>query len=123
MNRRTFLKATAASAVVLATAGVSAALAQAGGAARERRLLTDPQRELAHLVREGNAMRPWFAPLTARQAHVSELVALGLTNTEIARHLGTSVRTTDAHVANIFNKLDLHKRKQLAEWVVRSRPS
>jgi len=123
MNRRTFLKGTAASVVVLATAGVSEALAHAGRVAREHRLLTDPQSELAQLVREGNAMRPWFAPLTTRQAHVSELVALGLTNTEIARHLGISVRTTDAHVMSIFNKLDLHRRKQLADWVMRSRPS
>ena len=112
-----------ASVVVLATAGASAALAQAGRAAREHRLLTDPQSELTLLVREGNALRPWFAPLTARQAHVSELVALGLTNTEIAGHLGISVRTTDAHVVNIFNKLDLHKRKELAEWILCSRPS
>jgi len=73
------------------------------------------------MVREGNAMRPWFAPLTTRQAHVSELVAVGMTNTEIARHLGISVRTTDAHVSNIFYKLDLHRRKQLADWVLRSR--
>jgi len=123
MNRRTFLKGTAASAVVLATAGVSGVFARAGRAAREHRLLTEPQSELALLVREGNAMRPWFAPLTTRQAHVSELVAVGMTNTEIARHLGISVRTTDAHVSNIFNKLDLHKRKQLAEWVTSSRPS
>ena len=123
MNRRTFLKGTAASVVILATAGVSEALVQAGRAAAGHRLLTDPQTELAQLVREGNAMRPWFAPLTARQAHVSELVAAGMTNMEIARHLDLSVRTTDAHVANIFNKLDLHKRKQLAEWVLRSRPS
>jgi DNA-binding CsgD family transcriptional regulator len=123
MNRRTFLKGTAASIAVLATAGASAAFAQGARAAREHRLLTDPQSEMTQLVREGNAMRPWFAPLTARQAHVSELVAVGMTNTEIARHLGISVRTTDAHVMSIFNKLDLHKRKQLAEWVTRSRPS
>lgn len=123
MNRRTFLKGTAASVVVLATGGVAEALAQAGRAAREQRLLTDPPSELAQLVREGNAMRPWFAPLTPRQAQVSELVAMGLTNTEIARHLGISIRTTDAHVMSSFNKLDLHRRKQLAEWVVRSRPS
>jgi DNA-binding NarL/FixJ family response regulator len=122
MNRRTFLKGTAASAVLLATAGVSV-LAQAGRAARDHRLLTDPQSELAQLVREGNAMRPWFAPLTARQAQVSELVTLGRTNTEIVRHLGISVRTTDAHVMSIYTKLDLHRRKQLAEWVTRSRPS
>jgi DNA-binding NarL/FixJ family response regulator len=122
MNRRTFLKGTAASAVLLATAGLSEVFAEAGRAAREHRLLTDPRSELAQLVREGNAMRPWFAPLTPRQAQVSELVALGRTNTEIARHLGISVRTTDAHVMSIYYKLDLHRRKQLAEWVTRSRP-
>jgi DNA-binding CsgD family transcriptional regulator len=123
MNRRTFLKRTAASIAVLATTGASAAFAQSARAAREHRLLSDSPGEIAQLVREGNAMRPWFGPLTARQAHVSELVAVGMTNTEIARHLGISVRTTDAHVMSIFNKLDLHRRKQLAEWVTRSRPS
>jgi len=123
VNRRTFLKGTAASLAVIATAGVSVATARAARVVREHRLLTDPLSELAQLVREGNAMSPWFAPLTARQAQVSELVALGLTNTEIARHLGISVRTTDAHVMSIYNKLDLHRRKQLADWVIGSRPS
>jgi DNA-binding NarL/FixJ family response regulator len=123
MDRRTFLKGTAASIAVLATAGVSEALTRADHAAREYRLLTDPPSELAQLVREGNALRPWFAPLTSRQAQISELVAIGMTNTEIARHLGISVRTADQHVWSIFNRLDLHRRKQLAEWVVRSRPS
>ncbi|TME71365.1 MAG: response regulator transcription factor [Chloroflexi bacterium] len=123
MKRRTFLKGTAASLAVLATAGATAAMAQDPRVAREQRLLADPSGEIAQLVREGNAMRPWFAPLTTRQAHISELVAVGLTNTEIARHLGISIRTTDAHVMSIFNKLDLHRRKQLAEWVIRSRPS
>jgi DNA-binding NarL/FixJ family response regulator len=99
VKRRSFLKGTAASLAVLATA------------------------RIAELVREGNAARPWFAPLTARQAHVSELLAAGLTNTEIATYLGISVRTTDAHVYTIFRKLWMHRRQQVAEWVLRSRPS
>lgn len=49
---------------------------------------------LAELVREGNAARPSFAPLT-----------------------------TDAHVQTIFNRLDLDRRQQVAQWVARSRPS
>lgn len=99
MDRRSFLKGAAASVAVVATA------------------------RFAELIREGNAARPWFAPLTARQAQITELVAVGLTNTEIARRLGISVRTTDAHVQSIFRKLDLHRRAQLLEWVSRSRPS
>jgi DNA-binding NarL/FixJ family response regulator len=123
VNRRSFLKGAAASVAVLATTGAPAVAAQSARAAREHRVLSDPESEIAQLVREGNAARPWFAPLTTRQAHVTELVAVGLTNTEIARRLGISVRTTDAHVQSIFRKLDLHRRAQLSEWVSRSRPS
>jgi DNA-binding NarL/FixJ family response regulator len=123
VNRRSFLKGTAASVAVLATAGIASAGSQGARDARTRRLLADPASEIAQLVREGNAARPWFAPLTARQAHVSELLAVGLTNTEIARRLGISTRTTDAHVQNIFVKLGANRRQRVAEWVSRSRPS
>jgi DNA-binding NarL/FixJ family response regulator len=123
VNRRSFLKGTAASVAVLATAGIASAVAQSARDARTRRLLDDPPSEIAQLVREGNAARPWFAPLTARQAHVSELLAVGLTNTDIARRLGISTRTADAHVQNIFVKLAANRRRQVAEWVSRSRPS
>lgn len=122
MNRRSFLKGSAASLVLIATTGVTSVAFRSDHAIRERRVLSDPAREIAELVREGNAARPWFAPLTARQAYVSELLAAGLTNAKIATRLGISERTTDAHVQNIFRKLDLHRRKQVAEWVSRSRP-
>lgn len=122
MNRRSFLKGTAASLAVLATTGVAAAAAQGGSGIRESRVLADPTREMAELVREGNAARPWFAPLTPRQAYVSELLGAGLTNAAIARRLGISERTVDNHVLNIFSKLNLHRRKQVAEWVSGSRP-
>ena len=108
---------------MLATTGFASAASQSAHDARTRRLLNDPPSEIAQLVREGNAARAWFFPLTPRQAHVSELLAVGLTNTEIAKRLGISVRTTDAHVSNILNKLDLHSRKQVGEWVLRSRPT
>jgi DNA-binding NarL/FixJ family response regulator len=123
VNRRSFLKGTAASIAVLATTGVAAFGSRTDPETRARRVLADPSREIEELVREGNAARPWFAPLTARQAYVSELLAVGLTNGAIAGRLGISVRTTDAHVQNIFRKLDLHRREQVSEWVVRSRPS
>ena len=122
MNRRSFLKGSAASLALIATTGVVSVALRSDQAVRERRVLGDPAREIAELVREANAARPWFAPLTARQAYVSELLAAGLTNAKIATHLGISERTTDAHVQNIFRKLDLHRRKQVAEWVSRSRP-
>jgi DNA-binding NarL/FixJ family response regulator len=122
VNRRSFLKGSAASLALIATAGVATAASRSDRSIREHRVLNDARREIAELVREGNAARPWFAPLTARQAYVSELLAADLTNAAIATRLGLSERTIDAQVQNIFRKLDLHTRKQVGEWVSRSRP-
>jgi len=122
VDRRSFLKGSAASLALIATTGVASVASRGDHAIRSGRVLSDPSREIADLAREGNGARPWFAPLTARQAYVSELLAAGLTNAKIATRLGISERTADAHVQNIFRKLQLHQRKQVADWVRRSRP-
>lgn len=48
--------------------------------------------------------------LTGRELQVLRLIATGKSNKEIGRELFVSERTIDRHVANIFNKLDLHSR-------------
>lgn len=55
-------------------------------------------------------------PLTAREFQVADLIADGLTNAEIARILGVSVRTADAHVEHIRTKLGVRARAQIAVW-------
>jgi DNA-binding CsgD family transcriptional regulator/energy-coupling factor transporter ATP-binding protein EcfA2 len=55
--------------------------------------------------------RGGLAGLTERQADVVRLLAEGLTNAEIAARLVLSVRTVDAHVAAILNKLDARTRR------------
>lgn len=54
--------------------------------------------------------------LTRRQQNVAILVACGLTNRQIAERLGVAERTVDAHIRNIFAKLGIHSRVQLATW-------
>jgi DNA-binding CsgD family transcriptional regulator len=54
--------------------------------------------------------REHSAGLTARQAEVLDLVAEGLTNTEIADRLFVSYRTVENHVAAILMKLDVATR-------------
>jgi DNA-binding NarL/FixJ family response regulator len=49
---------------------------------------------------------------------VATLVALGLTNRQIAEELGMSGPTAGRHIANILGKLDLHSRAQLAAWAI-----
>jgi DNA-binding CsgD family transcriptional regulator len=58
--------------------------------------------------------------LTARERHVASIVAEGLTNRDIAERLVLSERTIEAHVANIFNKLNVSSRTQVAAWYLRS---
>ncbi|MFL6145048.1 MAG: alpha/beta fold hydrolase [Labedaea sp.] len=55
-------------------------------------------------------------PLTAREFQVADLIAEGLTNAEIARTLGVSVRTVDSHVEHVRTKLGVRARAQIAVW-------
>jgi pimeloyl-ACP methyl ester carboxylesterase/DNA-binding CsgD family transcriptional regulator len=55
-------------------------------------------------------------PLTTREYQVADLIADGLTNSEIGRRLGLSVRTVDAHVEHIRTKLGVRARTQIAVW-------
>jgi DNA-binding NarL/FixJ family response regulator len=59
-----------------------------------------------------------FPDLTAREREVLELIARGLSNPRIARHLGLSVKTVGNHVSIIFGKLQVADR---AEAIVRAR--
>jgi DNA-binding NarL/FixJ family response regulator len=59
-------------------------------------------------------------PLTARQQAVSELVAEGLTNAEIATRLQVSRATVKGHITVALRRLNLRDRTQLAIHVNRS---
>lgn len=56
--------------------------------------------------------------LTRRELEVAALVGRGLRNRDIATKLFLSVRTVDAHVEHIREKLNFHSRAQIAAWAV-----
>jgi DNA-binding CsgD family transcriptional regulator len=60
---------------------------------------------------KSQATRSHTAGLTARQAEVLDLLALGLTNTEIADELFVSYRTVENHVSAVLMKLDVPSRE------------
>jgi DNA-binding NarL/FixJ family response regulator len=49
---------------------------------------------------------------------VATLLALGLSNRQIADELVISVATVERHVANILAKLSYRSRTQVAAWAV-----
>ena len=57
-------------------------------------------------------------PLSHREREVATLVALGLSNRQIAEELVIAESTVERHVANILSKLAFHSRAQIAVWTV-----
>ena len=57
--------------------------------------------------------------LTEREREVALLVAEGLTNRQVAAHLGISQRTVDGSLHAIFRKLDVRDRGQIAVSLTR----
>lgn len=55
--------------------------------------------------------------LTGRQAEILELVANGLSNSEIGSKLYISTRTVENHISTIFSKLNIHSRVEAAALV------
>lgn len=57
--------------------------------------------------------------LSPREREIAQLLAESHTNKEVATTLGVSVKTIDAHRANIMRKLDLHSIAELVRWMIR----
>jgi DNA-binding NarL/FixJ family response regulator len=55
--------------------------------------------------------------LTRREQEVLELVALGHTNTEVAKTLNVALRTVEAHRTHLMHKLGLHTRAEVVRLV------
>ena len=61
-------------------------------------------------------------PLTKREHEVTELIAGGLTNRQIAERLFIAQRTVDTHVGHILAKLGCNSRSQAAVLIGGRRP-
>lgn len=59
-------------------------------------------------------------PLTPRELEVLTLVAQGYTSQQIANQLGISIKTVQAHRANVMEKLELRDITQLVRFAIRT---
>jgi non-specific serine/threonine protein kinase len=56
--------------------------------------------------------------LSRRELEVTELVAKGMSDREIAAELVIAQRTAESHVQHILTKLGFKSRSQIAAWAV-----
>lgn len=61
-----------------------------------------------------------IASLTAREREIADLVVERLTNPEIAQRMFLSTKTVESHLRNIFRKVEVTSRTELARVVSRS---
>ncbi|MEI6166082.1 MAG: response regulator transcription factor [bacterium] len=58
--------------------------------------------------------------LTAREREIVQLLTEGGSNKEVAVALGISIKTVDAHRANVMHKLNLHSVTELVRYAIRN---
>jgi DNA-binding NarL/FixJ family response regulator len=64
---------------------------------------------------------PEAAELTAREIEVLSCLVAGMSNKQVARSLGISIRTVTVHVSNLLRKTRSASRTEAALWAVRHR--
>src|SRR5690606_4690602 len=88
-----------------------------GEAAISRRMAARILEEFARLERQAEILEP-DGGLSPREVQVLELVALRLSNKEIAARLSISEHTVKNHLKHILAKLQLSSRRQAAAYAV-----
>jgi DNA-binding NarL/FixJ family response regulator len=61
--------------------------------------------------------------LSTREHEIARLIAAGATNKEVGKALGTSDKTVKAHLRQIFAKLGISRRSQLASSLLFAEPA
>jgi len=105
---------------LLKTASLDELLEAIRAAARGETVLPPPIAAVIvrHLV-AGEIPEEEAPALTDREMEVLRLAAQGLTNYDIAQRLYISVRTVEAHLTHIYNKLDVGSRTEAAVFALR----
>jgi DNA-binding NarL/FixJ family response regulator len=94
------------------------ALSSAQATAEALALLAAPAAPAPGQGAPGPAPPARAGPLTPREREVAALVARGLSNRAVARELVITEATAERHLGNIYAKLGLASRAQLAVWAL-----
>ena len=96
----------------------AAEIAHAAAAGARRLDMPGLLREAENFLRETAAAERAKDPLTPREREVASLVALALSNRDIATRLVLSERTVESHVRSILAKTGRTSRTDLVRWIL-----
>jgi DNA-binding NarL/FixJ family response regulator len=86
----------------------------------ERQLRRLGHRRVHHRTARGDGSSTGLAALTERERQVALLVTDRRTNAEIAAELFLSTKTVEAHIRNVFHKLAVNSRVEIARTIERN---
>jgi len=66
----------------------------------------------------GPLSQPAYEALTAREVEVLRLLAMGLSNSQIAERLVLSPHTVNGHIQSIYGKLGLNSRSAATRYAI-----
>jgi two-component system nitrate/nitrite response regulator NarL len=78
------------------------------------RTVATVRRDVAKPAEGGGNGEACTMPLSRRELQIANLIENGRTNKEIGRHLGIEAATVKNHVHNMFEKLKVHRRGEVA---------
>jgi DNA-binding NarL/FixJ family response regulator len=73
----------------------------------------------AFVILNARRQRTSVEELSRRERDVLQLVTAGMTNAQIARHLGLSEKTVKVHLGRAFQRVGVTGRRQAAQWAER----
>lgn len=79
---------------------------------------TNPLQTATWVFEDISSLRPITAQLTAREREISQLLVLGQSSKVIARTLGISPRTVEAHRTRLMRKLDALSASELVAKLI-----
>ncbi|MET0415084.1 MAG: LuxR C-terminal-related transcriptional regulator, partial [Actinoplanes sp.] len=86
----------------------------------ERQLRRLGHRRVHHRTAPGDGTSVGLAALTQRERQIARLVTDRRTNAEIAAELYLSTKTVEAHIRNVFHKLAVNSRVEIARAIERN---
>jgi DNA-binding NarL/FixJ family response regulator len=86
----------------------------------ERQLRRLGHRRVHHRTARGDGSSTGLAALTERERQIARLVTDRRTNAEIAAELYLSIKTVEAHIRSLFQKLAVTSRVEIARAIERN---